>query len=402
MDSKRIRSFADLDIIAKHAEHVLTLFSGGLDSTYALKELAERRCRVTALVVNVGEDVNRNDLHAIAHKFGASLEVVDAQEEFVTSAVPPAIRAQAKYLGIYPISSSLSRPLLALTAVRVARQLGCDALIHTANQSQNSLRRLNGAIAQLGFPGWYGTPYEFSAMSREEKIDSLRRIGLQRFQARGISGDANLWVREFESGSLDNPEAFWVPDSLFEWTASSDMPTNDDIAITFESGTPVALNGERMTALELIATLNRQAGSFGIGRYCGLEHLEQGEKVLEVREAPAATMLMDAYRHLETATIDYEVLREKSHQEQLWVREAIEGRWFGRMRESADQFICATAQYVSGTVRYKLRQGAADVCSICADAPLYLTDRDSWEESISRERSRTSLPEPQQHHMVAA
>lgn len=402
MSSKRIRSFADLDVIARHAQHVLTLFSGGLDSTYVLKELAERHCRVTALVVDVGDGINRPDLHAIASTFGASLEVVDAQEEFVSSAVLPAIRAQAMYLGIYPISSSLSRPLLALTAVRVANQLGCDALIHTANQSQNSLRRLNGAIGQLGFSGWYGTPYEFSAMSRDEKIETLRSVGLQRFQARGISGDANLWVREFESGSLDNPEAFWVPDSLFEWTVPSDVPASDDVAITFESGTPVALNGERMTALELIATLNREVGSFGIGRYCGLEHLDQGEKVLEVREAPAATLLMDAYRHLETATIDYETLREKSHQEQLWVREAIEGRWFGRMRESADQFIFATSQHVSGTVRYKLRQGAADVCSILASAPLYLTDRDAWEKSIARERSRTTLPEPQQQHVVTA
>lgn len=401
MNSKRIRSFADLDVISRHAEHVLTLFSGGLDSTYVLKELSERNCRVTALVVDVGDGINHVDLHAIASKFGASLQIVDAQEEFISSAVLPAIRAQAKYLGIYPISSSLSRPLLALTAVRVARQLGCDALIHTANQSQNSLRRLNGAIAQLGFPGCYGTPYEFSAMSREEKIESLRTDGLPRFQARGISGDANLWVREFESGSLDNPEAFWVPDSLFEWTAPCDMPVCDDIAITFDSGTPIALNGESMSALKLIAILNRQAGSFGIGRYCGLEHLGEGEKVLEVREAPAATLLMDAYRHLETATIDYEVLREKSHQEQLWVREAIEGRWFGRMRESADQFIHATAQHVSGTVRYKLRPGAADVCSIKANAPLYLTDRDSWEKSIARERSRTTLLEPQQQMVTA-
>ncbi len=402
MHSKRIRSFADLDTIARHAKHVLTLFSGGLDSTYVLKELAQRHCRVTALVVDVGDGINRTDLQAIADTFGAALEIVDAQEEFVARAVLPAIRAQAKYLGIYPISSSLSRPLLALTAVRLARQLGCDALIHTANQSQNSLRRLNGAIAQLGYTGWYGTPYEFSAMSREEKIDSLSALGLQRFQARGISGDANLWVREFESGSLDNPEAFWVPDSLFEWTAPCEAACGNDIAICFESGVPVALNGERTPAVKLIEKLNWQVGSFGIGRYCGLEHLEQGEKVLEVREAPAATVLMDAYRHLETATIDYEVLREKSHQEQIWVREAIEGRWFGPMRESADQFMASTAQYVNGTVRYKLRPGAADVCSIRATTPLYLTDRDAWEKSVARERSRTSLQEPHAHDLVAA
>jgi len=395
MQSKQIRSFADLDVIARHANHVLTLFSGGLDSSYVLKELADRHCRVTALLVDVGDGIHHGDLRGITSKFGAALEIVDAREEFVSSAVLPAIRAQAKYLGIYPISSSLSRPVLAQTAVRVAHRLGCDALVHTANQSQNSLRRLNGAISQLGFEGWYGTPYEFSAMSREEKICALRRVGLQRFQARGISGDANLWVREFESGSLDNPEAFWVPDSLFEWTAPSEAGGGDDVTIAFERGLPLALNGEPMGAMTLIAMLNRQAGAFGIGRYCGLEHLDQGEKVLEVREAPAATLLMDAYRHLETACLDYEVLREKSHQEQLWVREAVEGRWFGRLRESAEQFIAATAQHVSGVVRYKLRAGAADVCSIRANAPLYLTDRDVWEKAIAIERSRMVLREPQ-------
>jgi argininosuccinate synthase len=396
MQSKRIRSFADLDTIAPHATHVLTLFSGGLDSSYVLKELADRRCRVTALLVDVGEGACHADLRAIADRFGAALEIVDAREEFVGSFVLPAIRAQAKYLGIYPISSSLSRPLLTQVATRVAQRLGCDTLIHTANQSQNSLRRLNGAICQLGFKGWYGSPYEFSAMSREEKIQSLRSAGLQRFQARGISGDANVWVREFESGSLDNPEAFWIPDSLFEWTAPADTAFSDDVSITFDRGAPVALNGESMGALQLIACLNRQAGSFGIGRYCGLEHLDQGEKVLEVREAPAATLLMDAYRHLETASLDYEVLREKSHQEQLWVREAVEGRWFGSMRESAEQFIAATACHVGGEVRYKLRAGAADVCAIRARAPLYLKDRDAWEKSVARERSRTRLSEPLQ------
>lgn len=90
--------------------------------------------------------------------------------------------------------------------MNVARELGCDAIVHTANQSQNSLRRLNGAIGQLGFEGCYGTPYERSVLTRDEKIEALRVLGLTRFQARGISGDANLWCREFESGSLDNPE----------------------------------------------------------------------------------------------------------------------------------------------------------------------------------------------------
>ena len=394
MFSKKIRSFGDMDIVATHARHVLTLFSGGLDSSYALKELARRGCRVTAMAVDVGDGVDQDDLQAIARHFGAEIEVVDAREDFVQGGVIPAIQAQAKYLGIYPISSSLTRPIMAMHAVHMAKQRGCDAIIHTANQSQNSLRRLNGAISRLGFSGWYGTPYEFSALSREDKITALAAAGLSRFQARGISGDANLWVREFESGALDNPEAFWVPDSLYKWTAPVDHEVAPDIRLRFEKGVPMVLNGQQLPVIDIVQALNNQAGAYGVGRYCGLEHIDAGEKVLEVREAPAATILMDAYRHLETACVDYEVLREKTHQEQIWVREAIEGRWFGRMREAAQQFISHSAQQVTGTVSYRLRPGAADVCSIVADAPMYLTDRDAWEKSIAQERGRTTLAMP--------
>jgi argininosuccinate synthase len=392
MSSKKIRSLDDLGRVASQSRHVLTLFSGGLDSTYVLKKLAAFDCKITALSVDVGEGIHRQDLHDIAHQFGATLELVDARQEFATDAVLPAIRAQAKYMGIYPISSSLSRPILARCAVNMARRLGCDTIVHTANQSQNSLRRLNGAIQQLGFTGWFGTPYEFSAISRKDKIEALALGGMTRFQARGISGDANLWCREFESGSLDSPEFFEVPEELFSWTASTmDRQHDGDLTIVFQAGVPVSLNGQELPLLELIARLNRDVGAFGIGRYCGLEHLEFGEKVLEVREAPAAMILMDAARHLETATLNAELLREKISVEQLWVREAIEGRWFGTLREALDSFILRVSQQVSGSVSYRLKAGAAEAYSIKADHPLYLTDRDAWECSVAQQRGRTQL-----------
>lgn len=383
MSTRIIRSFADLDAMQCQTDHVLTLFSGGLDSSYVLKELAQRQLRVTALSVDVGEGCQLQDLQEIAGFFGATLQVIDAREMFAHEAVAPAIRAQARYLGIYPVSSSLSRPVLAKMAVKVARQLGCDAIVHTANQSQNSLRRLNGAIGQLGFEGCYGTPYERSVLTRDEKIEALRLLGLTRFQARGISGDANLWCREFESGSLDNPEGFWVPPSLFEWTRKRERtPDARELQVEFRQGQPVAVDGEAMALVPLIAHLNDTVGAFQIGRYSGLEHLAGGEKVLEVREAPAATVLMDAFRHLETAVLDAELLREKVALELLWTREAVEGRWFGALRQSADAFMRHASDKVTGTVTYQLRPGAMDLCSIKTSHPLYLTDRDSWEKSL--------------------
>ena len=382
MSTRRIRSFEDLDAMQGHVDHVLTLFSGGLDSSYVLKELSQRKLRITALWVDVGEGCRLQDLKEIADFFGADLAVVDAREMFAREAGAPAICAQAKYLGMYPVSSSLSRPILAKVAVQVARELGCDAIVHTANPSQNSLRRLNGAIDHLGYPGCYGTPYERSALTREEKIEVLRQLGLARFQARGISGDANLWCREFESGSIDNPEGFWVPPSLFEWTRAPEArPEPREIQIDFIAGIAVAVDRQPMDLVPLIAHLNCTVGAYAIGRYSGLEHLEGGEKVLEVREAPAATLLMDAYRHLETAVLDAELLREKAALEMLWTREAVEGRWFAPLRECADAFIRMASQKVTGTVRYGLRQGAMDLCAIQANRPLYLTDRDAWEKA---------------------
>lgn len=383
MPTRIIRSFEDLDALKGRAQHVLTLFSGGLDSSYVLKELSQRQLRVTALSVDVGAGTHQQDLQDIASFFGVQLKVVDARANFAHEAVAPAIRAQARYLGIYPVSSSLSRPILAQVAVKMARELGCDTIIHTANQSQNSLRRLNGALSQLGFEGAYGTPYERSVLTRDEKIEALRRLGLTRFQASGISGDANLWCREFESGSLDNPEGFWVPNSLFEWTKQREgHMASREMQVIFEEGLPVAVDGQRLPLVPLIAYLNEVVGGYQIGRYSGLEHLPGGEKVLEVREAPAATLLMDAYRQLETAVLDAELLREKLAMEQLWTREAVEGRWHAPLRQCLEAFMRQAAEPVTGRVTYLLRQGAMDLCSIQAEKPLYLTDRDAWEKAL--------------------
>lgn len=384
----RIRSLDDLSFIAQRTPKILTLFSGGLDSTFVLKELSKQsKAEVICLTVDLGDGVDRVDLGELAKRFGARSIVVDGRAAFARDAVLPAIRANARYMGMYPISSSLSRPIISRYAVEYANKLGCDAIVHTANQSQNSLRRLNGAIAQLGFAGYYGTPYEFSALTRQEKIEQMKATGLNKFQARGISGDANLWCREFESGSLDNPESFWVPESLFDWTATrATHRFGNSFSVRFDGGTPVAIDGVEMPLVELIAATNQKIGSFQIGRYAGLEHLEYGEKVLEVREAPAAHILMDAYRHLETATLDAELLREKISMEQVWVREAIEGRWYDELRCAAEGFISTTAPHICGTVEYHLRQGAADVCSIKADRGRYLTDRDSWEKTAAATR----------------
>ena len=390
---KQIRHIDDLTIVANSVSHILTLFSGGLDSTFVLESLAKLPVKVTLMAVDLGDEMDREQLLGIAQHYGAELVVVNAREQFASGPVMQAIRAQAKYLGLYPVSSSLSRPVIAQHAVILAERLGCEAIIHTANQSQNSLRRLNGAIRQQGYSGYFGTPYEYSAISRAEKIAALSLPAHFDFSSRVVSGDSNLWCREFESGVLDNPEQFTIPEGLFTWTKQVANPPHlpVELELTFEAGVPCRLNGQSLRPLALLEELNVQIGAFGIGRYIGLEHLNEGEKVLEVREAPAACCLMDAYRHLETAVHDINLLREKTTQECLWTLEAVEGRWGSALHAASSAFIDHTASRVTGSVKYRLSTGNMMVESIMADNALYLTDRDAWEVKVAQVRSQRGL-----------
>ena len=391
--NKNIRSFEDLDILFKSHQKVLTLFSGGLDSSYLLKKLSDYKCDVTALVVNVGEQNDIEKLRFITDKFNVNLKVVDAREYFIEQSLIPAIHANAYYLGKYPISSSLSRPIIAKYAVDIAKDLDCNVILHTANQSQNSLRRLNGAIVDLGFNGYFGTPYEYSASTREDKIKELANTGLEFFQSRSLSGDANIWCREFESGILENPEKFEIREEIFEWTNQNNTVQRhcNTLSIHFSAGLPIKIDDLNGLTIESIEYLNNKVGSYAIGRYLGLEHLEFGEKVLEVREAPAAHILIDSYRHLEMAILNAETIREKINLEQLWVREAVEGRWYGKLKEACEKFINILSKTITGSVTYELKNGQAMPFSIKAEKPLYLIERDNWEIDIAKIRASRTI-----------
>ncbi|WP_086801008.1 argininosuccinate synthase-related protein [Streptomyces caniscabiei] len=377
-----VRSFRDLDTIdLGRGLPVVTLFSGGLDSSYLLYRLTRTGYRnIHAMSVDVGDDETITEKQRIADTLGIRLHVIDARKTFAHEFVRPAISAQAVYLDTHPISSSLSRPLIARLAVELAQDLGAHTLLHTANRSQNTLRRLNGAIGLLGFTGSYGSPYELDPIGRDQKIWELKQAGLEEMAGRVVSGDSNLWCREFESGILDDPEDHAVPEHLYRWTVMTDRTTEETVEIQFRAGVPVSVDGTELHLTELIGELNRRVGAFGIGRYSGLEHLAGGEKVLEIREMPAACLLLRSYRHLETAVLEAETIREKMHVEQVWVREALEGRWFGELRVACQKFIETCAEKVDGSVRWRLTSGSTQTTAIVADHPRYLRNREDWEQ----------------------
>jgi argininosuccinate synthase len=391
-----IRSFSQLEDLAP-GRPVVTLFSGGLDSSYLLLRLRRMGIRdVHAVSVDIGEDESSDHKRQVAEALGAKLHILDRRQEFADRYVAPAIAAQAVYLGIHPVSSTLSRPLIADSAVELARVLGAQAVLHTANRSQNTLRRLNGALRLLGYEGAFGSPYDLDPVAREEKLAALRAADVDLLAGRIVSGDSNLWCREFESGILDDPELHEVPDEMYTWSRPVAAPADTDtVTVAFEYGLPVAVDGTPLPLTELIDRLNHRVGAYGLGRYSGLEHLDHGEKVLEIREMPAAWLLLSSYRHVESACLEAELIREKRHLEQVWVREALEGRWFGELRLATQSFIDACAARTTGSVTWRLRTGGADTRSITTGAPLYLRDREAWEEqAIATESAPFTHPEP--------
>jgi argininosuccinate synthase len=371
-----------LDHVARE-EKILCLYSGGLDGAYLIHELYRLGFRdILALTLDLGQPLHEQHVQEIAERLGSRWLSVDAKNEFVMNYVFPAIYCHATYLNGHPISASLSRPLMAQRAVQVAQDNNCRCILHTASISQNSLRRFNSAIRLLHYDGAFGSPFALSAISRLDKIKQLGKAGIIWSEDKHYSVDENLWIHELEYGNCDNPEEIIIPQELLKWTLETAF-TPAELTIHFENGIPTGLNDEAMNGPDLIRKLNTFVGTYGLGRYIWLEELSDGRKVQEIREAPAALILFDAYRRLESAVLSSEQIREKFHIEQLWVREASEGRWFGNLRPACQAFCNELAKLVTGNVTYKLAPREMQPKRIKAEQPSYIVDREIYEKNVA-------------------
>jgi argininosuccinate synthase len=386
-----IESFDHIAALGERDAPIVTMYSGGLDSTYLLFKLQQLGFKhVHAVAVNVGAPIDEDKLTKSAAHFGATFHCIDGRKEFVEEGVGPAIRANAMYMEMYPVSSSLSRPVIARLVVDFARIVDAEVLLHTANLSQNSLPRLNNSIRRCGFARQFGSPYVRSVVSRKKKAEELSAAGLQFMSERHLSGDENVWCREFESGPLDDPEDFFIPEDAYEWTRCDKNHQPEKLTLGFESGNPVSVNGEKRPLIEIITLLNKEVGKFGHGRFVGLEHISTDDKVLEVREAPAAAIIMNARRQLEAATLTTSTLTLKRSLEDKWTMEVVSGHWGSSSHKECERSIAAMIDSVSGTVTYKLSHQGYFPCSIKAGKPRYIRDRDAWEYQAALKRASLS------------
>ncbi len=355
---------------------VVLAYSGGLDTSVAIPWLREEKgLDVVAVTVDVGQPVDLARVRAKAERSGAvSAHVADAKRQFAEQFVLPALRANALYEGIYPLSTALARPLIAQHLVEVARREGASYVAHGCTGKGNDQVRFELSTTGLAPELGVIAPAREWTMTREEEIAYASRHGIEveATKRSPYSTDENLWGRSVECGILEDP-AIEPPEEVYAWTRSPfDAPAEPAyVTVGFDRGSPVRLDGLRLPAEELIARLNQLAGTHGVGRIDHLESRVVGIKSREVYECPAATVLLRAHQALEALVLPRDVLAFKRQVEQRYSELVYDGLWFSPLRPALDAFVDATQERLTGEVAVKLFRGAATVSGRRAATSLY-------------------------------
>lgn len=346
-------------------EKVVLAYSGGLDTSVAIKWLADAGYDVIACCLDVGEGKDLDFIKEKALTVGASASyTIDAKEEFAHDFALIALQGHTFYEQKYPLVSALSRPLISKKLVELAHTTGATTIAHGCTGKGNDQVRFEVAINALDPDINIIAPVREWKWSREEEINYAMKnnIPVPADLDNPYSVDQNLWGRANECGILEDPWAT-PPEGAYDITVSvEDAPdVADIIEIKFEAGVPVAIDGEEMSLATLIQALNKLAGKHGIGRIDHVENRLVGIKSREIYECPAAVTLMAAHKELEDLTFVREVAHFKPTIENQLSQIIYDGLWFNPITDALIAFLKSTQQYVNGVVRVKLFKGQAVV-----------------------------------------
>ena len=360
-------------------------FSGGLDTSCAIAWLKEDYGfdEVVAVLVDVGQEFDVEASLARGRAAGAEdVILLDRKEAFAGDQVARAVKTNALYEGRYPLVSALSRPVIAEAVAGLAEELGAEAVVHGCTGKGNDQVRFELAF-KATYPGVRViAPLRDHVWTRDEEIGYAlaRGIPVTQTAASPYSIDENLFGRSIEAGMLEDP---WQapPEEPYALTSSpADAPPPTELVLTFRAGLPVAIDGEELPLVHLVAELNARAGAYGIGRIDMIENRSVGIKSREVYEAPAAIALIEAHRALEDLVLTKDELRTKRHLETRWTELVYDGLWFGPLRTAIDAFVDVTQERVEGDVRLELRPGAAVVTGRRSEHALYAETLASYAE----------------------
>lgn len=356
-------------------EKFVLAYSGGLDTSVIIKHLQEKYCAdVITVTVNVGQQEDLKATGQKARKLGVLNHYdVDAREEFVTDYIYPAIKANALYEGKYPISTSLSRPLIAKKMVEIAEKEGATGLVHGCTGRGNDQVRFDVTMSALAPDMKILAPVRDWGMTREEEIAYAKEKNIPiATAAKKYSIDASLWGRAIECGLLEDATAE-PPEDAYAWTVSAEKApdTPEYVTIQFEAGIPVAINNAKYDPVELIETLNNIAGKHGVGRIDHIEDRLVGIKSREVYECPAAIITLDAHKDLEKMVMTRHEIQFKQYVDSEWVFLAYAGLWMDPLKADLDAFINNSQENVTGEVKLKLYKGGFQIVGRSSPMSLY-------------------------------
>lgn len=350
-----------------NTKKVVLAYSGGLDTSVIVRWLIESySCKVICFVADIGQSGELTGLGKKAKAAGASKIVVkDLKETFVKNFVFPILRANAVYEGSYLLGTSIARPLIAQEQVAIAKKENADAVAHGATGKGNDQVRFELAYHALA-PGLkIIAPWrEWSLNSRRALITYAKKWNIPTpvTKKKPWSMDRNLLHLSFEGGGLEDP---WKapPEEMFVLTVSPKKAPDRETVVTidYKKGDPVAVNGKKMSAANLLAHLNNLAGKNGIGRVDMVENRFVGMKSRGVYETPGGTVLHTAHRAVESITLDREVMHLRDSLIPKYAELVYNGFWFSPEREVLQAMMDEIQKPVTGTVRLSLYKGNVTV-----------------------------------------
>lgn len=365
---------------------IVLAYSGGLDTSIILKWLQETyRADVVAFVADVGQGEETEPARVKAERTGAcSVHVKDLREEFVRDFVFPTMRANALYEGQYMLGTSVARPLIAKAQIDVLREEGADAVSHGATGKGNDQVRFELTYYALEPDITIIAPWrEWDLNSRTALMDYAEKHGIEVpvTKKSPYSMDRNSLHVSYEGGVLEDP---WNPPEkeMFLWTCDPvDAPDEPEhVEIDFEEGTPVAVDGARLSPAALLGTLNDLGCTHGIGRIDMVENRFVGMKSRGVYETPGGTILYAAHRAVETLTMDREVMLQRDRLSPKIAQLIYNGFWYSPEMDLMWDFVAKTQESVTGTARLRLYKGNCDVVGRRAEKSLYDEKITSFEE----------------------
>lgn len=342
---------------------IVLAYSGGLDTSVAIKWLQDQGYDVVACCLDVGEGKDLKFIQQKALSVGAVQSyVIDAKEEFAQDFALVSLQAHTMYEGKYPLVSALSRPLISKKLVEVAEKENAVAVAHGCTGKGNDQVRFEVSIQSLNPNLQVLAPVREWGWSREEEIEYAKEknIPIPINLDSPFSIDQNLWGRANECGILEDPWAA-PPEEAYDLTVSLENAPNtpDVIEIEFKEGVPVSIDGIPYKLSDLILELNKLAGKHGVGRIDHVENRLVGIKSREVYECPAAITLIKAHKELEDITLVKEVAHFKPVIEKKITEIIYDGLWFSPITKALQAFLKETQKNVTGTVRVKLFKGHA-------------------------------------------